>query len=150
MKIELRQPGYQISCKHCFVNFSGHAICNHCADGYLLRDIETDGEKGLARLVRVFHLTETRTTRNRRRIKTEDPNAEAETVLTFSIVTTYQEVSVNDEAFIRTSTHRVYSIDEIQCSACRSGHLIFVFPDNSKCPSCGWFGLSRVADVIFN
>jgi len=138
MKIELRERSYSISCKSCFVDFFGHAICSNCADGYLLKDIED----GLSRLFRVFHLTETRTPKNKIRIKIDELDIETDVDLRYSVITTFHEL------IDRTSTHREYSIDEIECSACQSGHLIFLIPDNSECPNCGRNGLSRGDNVI--
>lgn len=136
MKIQLQRKGYSISCRHCFINFKGHAICSGCAKGYLLRDLEGKGETGLARLVHVFTLVESRTERNTIRPEIFNPDAETDTVVRYSKV-------MFRGGLTAMYTHHEYSIETTKCPECQAGSLLYTICRNSECPNCGKDGLSR-------
>lgn len=137
MKIQLQREGYSISCRYCFVNFKGHAICSDCARGYLLRDLE--GEAGLARLVHVFTLVESRTERNTIRPEIFNPDTETDTVVQYSKVMFHSGLTA-------MYTHHEYTIETTKCPECQSGSLLYTICRNSECPNCSKEGLSRKDD----
>ena len=136
MKIQLQTEGYSISCRYCFVNFKGHAICSDCAKGYLLRDLDGRGETGMARLVHVFTLTESRTERGTIRPEIFNPDAETDVVVRYSKVMFHGGLTA-------MYTHHEYSIETTKCPECESGSLLYIIWRNSECPNCGKEGLSR-------
>ena len=119
MKIQLQRKGYSISCRHCFINFKGHAICSGCAKGYLLRDLEGKGETGLARLVHVFTLVESRTERNTIRPEIFNPDAETDTVVRYSKV-------MFRGGLTAMYTHHEYSIETTKCAFSRFDRILMM------------------------